>query len=61
MVIAQAAPATNPKDKDKPKAPAGADKKTQQQPAMQPAQKPGFSSRSRLWDSRGSKSRCNWK
>ncbi len=40
MVIAQAAPVTNPKDKDKPKAPAGAAKKTQQPPAMQPAQRP---------------------
>ena len=40
MMIAQAAPVTNPKDKDKPKAPAGAAKKTQQPPAMQPAQRP---------------------
>ena len=41
MVIAQAAPiTTNPKDKDKPKTPAAADKKTQQPPVMQPAQKP---------------------
>jgi flagellar motor protein MotB len=40
MVIAQAAPVTNPKDKDKPRVPAGAAIKTQQPPAMKPAQKP---------------------